>query len=287
MRHALRVWSKGLRRDVKHWHACHTADVVFLSPAKSGRTWVRAMLSHVYHLNYGTPADAIVSRDRFHRLDSRIPRFFFSHGGQEPRLVRRRLTLAGLRDKTVICLVRDPRDVVVSFHHQRQQRSKQLDHRERSSPDIPMSEQRVLDSLVDITRKIERLRTLAAEHPDGHLFRYEDFHADAPSELARLLRVLGHDVPRAHIDEAVAVTAFDNLKQREAAGYYRSDNLQPGDAAEPNSFKVRRGKVGGHRDELPAELFAELDRVIDANLGTGLGYRSDEQPPTLRAAAAR
>ena len=84
MRDALWARAKRLRRQIKHWYAFANTDIVFLSPAKSGRTWLRAILSHVYHLSYGTPIDELVSRDRFHRLDARIPRFFFSHATNEP-----------------------------------------------------------------------------------------------------------------------------------------------------------------------------------------------------------
>lgn len=266
-----------LRRDVKRWHAFRTADVVFLSPGKSGRTWVRAMLSHVYHLSYGTPADQLVNRDRFYRLDRRIPRIFFSHGGQEPFLVQRRLTASGLAGKTAICLVRDPRDVVVSFGHHRRHRSKQPTAGPASASAPDTTDHSLLCGVASISDRVNRLRAIADAHDRGHLFRYEDFHADPARELARLLRALGNDVPDAHIEAAVRFATFDNLQRQEAAGFFRSDNLRPGDAAQFNSFKVRRGKVGGHRDEMTAEQVAVFDRQIDAVLDPGLGYRCDER----------
>ena len=284
MRDALRLRAKHLRRQVKHWQALRTADVAFLSPAKSGRTWLRAMLSQVYHLSYGTPADELVSRDRFHRLEPRIPRLFFSHEDNEPLLLQRRLTPQGLRDKTVICLVRDPRDIVVSFFHQHRHRKTQMD----GAP-AAMTDDYLRSTLASVIAKVNRLQALAAALRDGHLFRYEDLHAAPEAELARLLRVLGHDdVPWQRIEAAVAFAAFDNLKEREATGFFRGDNLRPADATEPNSFKVRRGKVGGHRDELSAAQVLMLDRMIDATVAPGLGYRTGEPaPPAAVAPPAR
>jgi hypothetical protein len=296
MRDALRAHAKMLRRQFKHWHAFATADIVFLSPAKSGRTWLRAMLSHVYHLSYGTPVDQLVSRDRFHRLEPRIPRFFVSHATSGPFSLRRRLTPRGLRRKTVVCLVRDPRDTVVSFFHQRGHRKKQASGSAESRTDATLTDDYIKVALAPVVAKVSRLEALAAAHQDGHLFRYEDLHADPAAELGRLLCILGHhDVPQSHIEAAVAFAAFDQLQQREAAGFFRSDNLRPTDAAEPNSFKVRRGKVGGYRDELTAEQIATMDRVIDATLPPGLGYRTDEpaprhivtRPPTASEAGER
>lgn len=297
MRDVLRARAKRLRRRVKHWHALAISDVVFLSPAKSGRTWLRAMLSHVYHLSYGTPIDELVSRDRFHRREPRIPRFFFSHNDDnEPYLLQRQLTPHGLRRKTVICLVRDPRDVVVSFFHQRRHRSKQVTAEQRFGDDATVTDAFVRDALATVTAKVDRLAALAAAHHDGHLFRYEDLHAEPAAELARLLRVLGHhDVPQRHIEAAVDFASFEQLKQREAAGFFRSDNLRPADTAEPNSFKVRRGRIGGYRDELSPEQVVTMDRMIDTTLAPGLGYRTDEpaprdlvtRPPTTRSAGER
>lgn len=276
MRRAASAGLRRLRRSIKRWHAFRVADVVFLSPGKSGRTWVRAMLSHVFHLSYGTPADQLINRDRFHRVDKRIPRIFFSHAGQEPFLVQRRLTPSGLAGKTVICLVRDPRDVVVSYGHHRQHRSK----RPAAGPADAAAPSATDDALprlgAAVSARVNRLRTIAEAHDRGHLFRYEDFRADPARELARLLQALGNDVPDAHIEAAVRFAAFENLQRQEAAGFFRSDNLRPSDAAQPSSFKVRRGKVGGYRDELTAEEVAALDREIDATLARGLGYRSDE-----------
>lgn len=276
-----------LRRSIKRWYAFRTADVVFLSPGKSGRTWVRAMLSHVYHLSYGTPADQLINRDRFYRLDRRSPRIFFSHGVQEPYLVRRQLTAPGLTGKTVICLVRDPRDVVVSYGHQRRHRSKRPAAGRASAPASNATDRSLLDLVAAVSSRVNRLRSIADAHERGHLFRYEDFHADPARELARLLRALDNDVPDAHIEAAVRFAAFDNLQRREAAGFFRSDNLRPGDAAQPSSFKVRRGKVGGYRDELTAEQVAAVDQQIDAVLDRGLGYRSDECVPSEMVPAPR
>lgn len=238
------------------------------------------MLSHAYHLSYRTPVDELVSRDRFHRLDARVPRFFFSHVEGEPLLVRRQLTSRGLRDKVVVCLVRDPRDVVVSYYHHRAHRSKQAALAGEPGDDVVVLQQRALGTVTHLAERMNRLRQLAEAHRRGHLFRYEDVHADPVGQLARLLSAVGNDdVRQAHIEAAVAFTAFDKLKRREAAGFYRSDNLHPGNAADPKSFKVRRGKVGGYRDEFTKDQIRELDQRIDATLAAGLGYRSDERQP--------
>jgi hypothetical protein len=252
-----------------------TADIAFLSPGKSGRTWVRVMLTHVFHLTYGTPSDRLVGRDRLHRIDRRVPRFFFSHAGKSmPGSGHHDLTPERLGGKTLICLVRDPRDVVVSAHYQRAHRSKRRSAKARP---IDSSQARLTVALAKVIRRVNMLKELAEAHPQGHLFRYEAFHADPTGELARLLKAIGVEATAKHVDAAVAFAKLGNLRQLEAEGFFKSDNLQPQSLAEPNSFKVRRGKVGGYLDDLDVETIKEFDRLVDTLLSPGLSYRSDER----------
>jgi hypothetical protein len=43
------------------------------------------------------------------------------------------------------------------------------------------------------------------------------------------------------------------MQKLEAAGAFDSNILHPGDVRDPESFKVRRGKVGGYREYLSFE----------------------------------
>jgi hypothetical protein len=53
--------------------------------------------------------------------------------------------------------------------------------------------------------------------------------------------------------EALDFSRFENMQKLEAAGAFDSKILQPGDVRDLESFKVRRGKVGGYREYLSAE----------------------------------
>ena len=53
--------------------------------------------------------------------------------------------------------------------------------------------------------------------------------------------------------EALEFSRFENMQKLEAAGAFDSNILHPGDVRDPESFKVRRGKVGGYREYLSAE----------------------------------
>src|SRR5882724_5883625 len=104
----------GLRAPDARWWRKHArrfreSDVLTVSHTKSGRTWLRVMMSHLYHLEYGAPVDELIRFDNFHRFNPAIPRMHFV---RDTRVDRERPD----RDfgvspaQKVIFMLRDPRD---------------------------------------------------------------------------------------------------------------------------------------------------------------------------------
>ncbi|HEX9282128.1 MAG TPA: sulfotransferase domain-containing protein, partial [Candidatus Udaeobacter sp.] len=99
------------------------------------------------------------------------------------------------------------------------------------------------------------------------LIRYEALHASPAEHFRDLLALLGESTPDIAIfQEALEFARFENMQKLEAAGAFDSKILRPGDVRDPESFKVRRGKVGGYREYLSiedqkyaADALAELD----------------------------
>ena len=52
--------------------------------------------------------------------------------------------------------------------------------------------------------------------------------------------------------------------------------MQAKNVNDPNTFKVRKAKVGGYRDYFDDEQVAELNALVDANLLPVFGYTSAE-----------
>ncbi len=59
----------------------------------------------------------------------------------------------------------------------------------------------------------------------------------------------------------------------------------PGNRANPDSFKVRRAKVGGYRDYFTDEQLARIDAMVDQELLPVIGYTAAESgsPPAAVA----
>ena len=90
--------------------------------------------------------------------------------------------------------------------------------------------------------------------PEFSLLRYESLRAAPVEQFRLLLALLGEGRPDTLIlREAIDFSRFENMQEMEAAGAFDSKILRAGDIRDPESFKVRRGKVGGYREYLSEE----------------------------------
>ena len=265
------------RRTAKRLPQLQAADIVFASHAKSGRTWLRVLISHVWHLTRGMPEKALLDFDNFHTLDQAIPKVFFTSDLNEPTPIRKRLP-AIVAGKKLLLMVRDPRDVAVSYFFHHAKRSNERVHARLGMPKdlsavelsaFVMAEGYGLPKVVDFMNRWERL---ARDRADAMLVRYEDLRADTAPELDRVMRFLGEAAPPEAIRSAVEFASFEALKEKERQRFFESERIQARDTDDPDSFKVRRGKVGGYRDYFTADEIAPLDHVVATRLDPALGY---------------
>jgi sulfotransferase family protein len=239
---------------------------VLLSIPKSGRTWIRTFLCAYFCKLHGR--EFTLQPERYG--DPGIPRLIFSHDLFEHRtkgdlwdrirgkyLVPKR----ALRRAKIILLVRDPRDCFVSLYVQ-------MTRRDQTAP-AKFKKKTVSDLLRDerfgISGIIRTMNDWLHEFAGRNNFmivRYEGLRASPAEHFRELLAVLGETAPDMSIfQEALEFSRFDNMQKLEAAGAFDSKILRPGDVRDPESFKVRRGKVGGYREYLSAE-----DQQISANV---------------------
>jgi hypothetical protein len=245
---------------------------------KSGSTWLRFQLARLYQKRYGLPETVLPRLERLPRLDSRVP--YINMVGYE--FIKRRVTepppLADLSGRRIVFLSRHPCDVVVSlyFHvlkHATLQRKLfnrwPLDLAERSIFDFVMNDPWGLNEAIGFyNRCAVHMRAM----PEALLVRYEDMRADPKRELKRIVALAGADFSEDEIDEAVAFASFDNLRKMERDDTLRTTRLRPGDVNDTDSYKVRRGKVGGFREYFSAEEAARLEALVGEKLDPVFGY---------------
>src|SRR2546430_17423251 len=109
-----------------------------------------------------------------------------------------------------------------------------------------------------------RIWHAARNVPEAFLpVRYEDLHV-APREVLRcVLEVMGVSrIDDGLLDRAIEFASFNNMRRMEQEGQFQSKKLRPRDSCDEESFKVRKGKVGGYVDYLNPADRAFVDRVI-------------------------
>ena len=87
------------------------------------------------------------------------------------------------------------------------------------------------------------------------------------------------------IQEAVAFASFENMRKMETNSTFwlSGGRMRPRDRQNPQSFKTRRGKVGGYRDYFDDGEIAQIDRLVEEQLSPVFGYAG--QPPRRRRRA--
>jgi hypothetical protein len=239
---------------------------------KCGRTWLRLLIGRYLclHANIDT---RLALETQFISPKAGVLTTQFTHDGTEAKdgkwkpIVTDKTSYAG---KKVILLMRDPRDVAVSCYFQATKREKAY---EGSVSDYIRDGEQGIRHYLDFLESWEGNTHV----PDAFLLlRYRDIMADPARCLRDVLAFIGcKEVNEAYVQDAVEFSQFSNMRKMEETDYFASKKLKPGDANEPESYKVRRGKVGGYLDYLSQEDCNYLDDIINQSQCTLLdSYRT-------------
>jgi len=268
-------------RGVEQFDKLQRADVVVVSFGKSGRTWLRVMISHLFRVMYGLPENAVLGFDNFHNLNKAVPKTFFTHDNYIKDFTGDLTSKAPFYDKRVILLARDPRDVAVSQFFQWKFRIKPskvaINNYPPQGSDISLFDFVMGDNGGSMQAVTDYLNLWAREVPNMqnfHLLRYEDLRARPREELRQLLDFMGVAATDAQVDAAVDYSSYENMKKMEGAQQFRmaGGRMMPRDKDNPDSYKVRRAKVGGYRDYFSDEEVAAIDRRLAETLDPLFNY---------------
>jgi hypothetical protein len=263
------------------------ARMLIIGHPKSGNTWLKVMISRLYQIRHGLPANRLINTDELARKHPEIPRLaasngYYSYEGVIGEALAPDAPDGPLRHKPVLLIARNPLDIAVSWFFQftkRQSAHKQelinhfiehpIDRRSVQMWEFVRHSDIGLPFLVDYLNTWER--NLAALERSA-MIRYEDLRAEPADTLKRVIAVMGDSFSDAEIAEAVAFGSFDNLRELESRGFFRQGGMKLRDRDDPNTFKVRRGKVGGYRDYFTPEQQAELEAIVIERLSPAFGY---------------
>jgi len=230
-------------------------DVLLISYPRSGNTWVRFLLANIIK-----PAGLEID---FHNVHYYVPELNRNNeiiqALDPPRVVKTHALYKSAYPR-VIYLVRDGRDVYVSYYHYR---LKQLDEG---------------ITFGDFLRRDDHFPSRWKEHIDSWLtsgmggenlllVRYEDLLEEPEAELKRMVAFIGLESSDQAIHQAVEDSRFDRMREIDQTKG-RKYNLTG-----TKDF-VRKGKAGTWRDEFKPEDIEYFKRTAGMTL-IQLGYESD------------
>jgi len=279
-----------------------SARTVWLaSYPKSGNTWVRAMLAALDHghvdLDAGMRASTIASargplewltglvsselrHEEVCRLRPLIDAALGARMDPELHPVWHRKIHDGLfsgyggasivspeATRAAIYVVRDPRDVAVSYAH-------------HLGCDLATAVEHMADPVGGMARGRDRAYAQLPQHLgtwsdhvegwlDHDLFpvalvRYEDLLEDPVLQLRRLVEILGREATPEALAAATDAASFEKLQLQETSSGFR-------ERPSPERAFFRRGIAGAWHDELPADLAARIE-CDHARVMTRMGY---------------
>ncbi|MEN8763485.1 MAG: sulfotransferase domain-containing protein [Thiogranum sp.] len=265
------------------------SQLLIIAHPKSGNTWLKVMLTRLYGIRHGIAPEDFAKYPALADRNPAIPRFAATNGWYSyERALGDQLTPQApdseLKHKPVVLLARNPLDIAVSWFFQFTKR--QSAHKQElinAAIDHPIDRHTiemwdfVRHSDIGLPSLIEFLNYWAhnlAALDKTLLTSYEALRVDPGSVLKQITGLMGDTFSDEEIQAAVDFGSFDNLRKLESEGFFRSGGLTLRNANDPESFKVRRAKVGGYRDYFTPEQADELEQLVRTQLSPTLGYNN-------------
>ena len=263
------------------------SQLLIIAHPKSGNTWLKVMLTRLYGIRHGIAPEDFAKYPALADRNPAIPRFAATNGWYSyERAVGDQLTPQAsdseLKHKPVVLLARNPLDIAVSWYFQFTKR--QSAHKQElinAAVDHPIDRHNIemwdfvrhsdigLPSLIEFLNYWERNLAVL---DTTLLTSYEALRADPGSVLKQITALMGDSFSDEEIQAAVDFGSFDNLRKLESEGFFRSGGLTLRNPKDPESFKVRRAKVGGYRDYFTPGQADELEQLVIEKLSPTLGY---------------
>lgn len=271
----LRAYFRLLRCRFLHAVLPIRPSTLVVSYPKSGRTWLRVMLGYLYCDALGLPIDQTSVFKIFFQLDNTpLPRIGFTHAGTGTykHQIIASVPFTALNNKIpfefacnkVIFLVRDPKDILVSLYFHTVYRD-QIYAGDIS--DFVHDERFGIEKILRFYHIWHNFKWVPL---DFMVISYEEMHQDVISVLHRIIDFVEFPgITDRQILAAAQFGKFENMQklERQSDSYHPLGTESP---ENPESFKVRKGKIGGYTEYLDKQDIQSIDDIMHK---TGMPFR--------------
>ncbi len=238
-------------------------EAYLISHPKCGRTWLRMQIGTVLHLHYDIPFDnkimylynltkncdllkTKVTHDDIYMEDEAVP---------YNRLLDDK---SHYRNQKIMFMVRDIKDVLVSYYFQITKREKK--EFEGSISDFIRDERFGAKKIITFYKNWEFNQDKVN---DFLLVKYEEIHQSPKQVLKECLKFLGlSSVDNKKLDKAIEMSNFSNMKKLEAENFTPGGPLELRDKKDNDSYKVRKGIIGDYQNHLSQEDIEYVDGLL-------------------------
>ena len=241
-------------------------DVFIVSYPRSGNTWVRFLLGNLVHQDQPTT---------FANVESRIPEIYLFPDRVLRSLARPRLLKShecfDPRYRKIIYIVRDPRDVAVSYYHYAVKRK-------TIEEDYPIADfiERFLAAEFDIqwawaaswSDHVMSWVSMRQGREGFLLLRYEDMIENPEGALSKIAGFLKLEASPQRLERAVSLSSADHMRSLEKE---QGSQWELTKATRQDKPFIREASAGGWKMVLPPSSVAKIESAWGPAM-QALGY---------------
>lgn len=233
-----------------------SGDIFLVSFPKCGRTWLRVILGKalVDYKNLDKTYEPILTQELFSEfnLGNIVISHDFSDGNTIP--------ISCLKEKKVILLVRDIRDMLVSYYFHTKYRADRFDQ------DISAFIRNPIYGVDKIIRFYSRWENISSKVELLYI-RYEDLHNRPKSTIRGVFEFIGiTSINQNLIDNAIEFSNFENMKRMEIGSSFQDGGMKFR-GTDDKYRKVRKGRIHGYRNDISkSDEEYIIKRVMDAKM---------------------
>lgn len=241
-------------------------SLYIVSYPKCGRTWLRVMLSRAAYLVNG--CNNISMENILFGSDKNV-NIVFDHDCANwvpsPKHFRSlKFNKVKFKDKRIIFLVRDPRDILVSAY----MHLKYREHLFNGNISAFIRNRYLgIDKVIAFMNMWYSNRKIPKELI---VISYEQVHKNTFKIFKSIINFAEVEISDDIILDSINYSAFNNMQKMEKSNVDEIPWLKPGNSKDFRTFKTRKGKIGGFKEELSIDDVDFLNKIIKSKLSEDL-----------------